>query len=387
MASVSSQSIDRMDTPLYPATEGVVASLEEAVICRICLSSDEQEKMIAPCSCRGSARWVHRDCLDEWRAQERVPWAFTHCSVCRDAYEFEAASTANASQQQLRFGLLVTRDIALFFLLLQSTIAGLGFLMHAIDRGVNCPDTPSWAIPCNTTITKLYPRGWADSNSISHLRLGPYYVTAVVLLLALLGVLGLVLALAGHLPRAPTTRASAFGSSVAAPISSSHAAPDIRRRQRVTTARACDCRDCGNCGPCYVCDDCDCLFWPCYVSDGPGSCCDGCCAVGRGCARCDGCRGGGGSCCECGECGAGDSSDAGAFALVVVAAVVVVFVLIGIFVGVFLCTLLFQRIVQSHVHLLRMRSEARRLVVKDLASESEHLELQSGGGGRGGSTA
>ena len=56
------------------------------------------------------------------------------------------------------------------------------------------------------------------------------------------------------------------------------------------------------------------------------------------------------------------------------AAVLVVFVLIGVFVGIFFATIVFQRIVQSHIHLIRMRSEAKRYVVKDLATAEERMQ-------------
>ena len=47
------------------ATDLEAAQEDEELQCRICLSSDELESLIAPCSCRGSAKWVHRACLDE----------------------------------------------------------------------------------------------------------------------------------------------------------------------------------------------------------------------------------------------------------------------------------------------------------------------------------
>ena len=49
------------------ATVGVcdLEAQHEDVQCRICLSSDDHETLIAPCPCRGSAKWVHRECLDE----------------------------------------------------------------------------------------------------------------------------------------------------------------------------------------------------------------------------------------------------------------------------------------------------------------------------------
>ena len=46
---------------------------EEEKTCRICFEEDDPEHttMIAPCRCKGSSRWVHRECLDEWRTQEK----------------------------------------------------------------------------------------------------------------------------------------------------------------------------------------------------------------------------------------------------------------------------------------------------------------------------
>ena len=123
-------------TQLYPATEDLEANAEDAMICRICLGDDAPEQMIAPCTCRGSSKFVHRFCLDEWRAQERVNLAFTHCSVCHFAYEFEADSTSESElrKRKVQFGLLVTRDVFLFFVCVQAVIAGLGFVIHWIDR-------------------------------------------------------------------------------------------------------------------------------------------------------------------------------------------------------------------------------------------------------------
>ena len=51
--------------------------------CRICFDTNDPESLIAPCMCSGTQRWIHRACLNEWRAQERVPRAFTHCPTCR----------------------------------------------------------------------------------------------------------------------------------------------------------------------------------------------------------------------------------------------------------------------------------------------------------------
>jgi hypothetical protein len=358
-----------MPVPLAASDES-----EGAMLCRICLGTDEPELMIAPCSCRGSSKWVHRFCLDEWRAQERVQLAFSHCSVCRFAYELEAeTSFAEQGRRNVRFGLLVSRDIFLFFLCVQSTIAGLGFIIHAIDRAVNCPTEKAWSIPCNTTaITRLYPHEWANDNSVSHLRLGPYYVTAFLLLLVLLGIVGSGLWCLGKMPRAPAPGTSASwrqavrtGESAAS--SGGHAAPGIRRR----SGRHDRC-DCGYC-------DCDDVCLYCYITDGgssSGECCAGCARACCECERCS-CPGGGGAAGECGE--------AGGVMLVIGAALLVVFALIGVIVGIFFSTIIFQRIVQSHFHLLAMRAEASRFRVKDLAQH--HVDVEQAAAARAGTAS
>ena len=66
---------------LYPPVNDTIARVEEGDElsypstdfrqCRICLETDapEDDPLIAPCRCAGSMQWVHRKCLDEWRAQ------------------------------------------------------------------------------------------------------------------------------------------------------------------------------------------------------------------------------------------------------------------------------------------------------------------------------
>ncbi|CAB4302573.1 unnamed protein product [Prunus armeniaca] len=40
--------------------------------CRICLDTEEGEDLIAPCHCRGTQKYVHRSCLDNWRSTKIV---------------------------------------------------------------------------------------------------------------------------------------------------------------------------------------------------------------------------------------------------------------------------------------------------------------------------
>ena len=45
-----------------------VEALQERV-CRVCFCGEEEGPLLAPCRCRGSVRYVHASCLNEWRVQ------------------------------------------------------------------------------------------------------------------------------------------------------------------------------------------------------------------------------------------------------------------------------------------------------------------------------
>lgn len=57
-------------------------------MCIYCLENDKEEndELIAPCSCKS---YVHRSCLDTFRTSSTTLLAMTHCSVCKDAFEYE----------------------------------------------------------------------------------------------------------------------------------------------------------------------------------------------------------------------------------------------------------------------------------------------------------
>ena len=344
--------------------------------CRICL--DDEPPFISPCDCRGTAKFVHRSCLDEWRAQQSVPLAFTHCSVCR--FEYEVTDAQPEASRLVRFRLAVARDTLLLFATVQTVIALFAVLLHALDRAINCRLQPDWTVPCNTSfIPHLFPTDWADRTSVAHLSLGPYYVSSVLILLALLGLMGLLLWCTDMLPRTeatgvpseqwqvasasratPTTARGATGAddlSVsgnevrlapsgkqidAQAAAAEMAVPPMRRSQ---SRRSQSRRRGNNCGGERCCE-----CHGCYCSDPcPGNC--------NGC-NCNDCK------CD------------GEGALAVVVVVFIIFVLIGVFVGVFFATIAIQRIVQRHMHLLNMRTAAQRFPVVDLGATGDEEQQQ-----------
>ena len=65
-------------------------SENERYQCRICLDDEcTREDVIAPCACKGSAQWVHRNCLNQWRAT-REDRAFSRCTECLQDFKLIA---------------------------------------------------------------------------------------------------------------------------------------------------------------------------------------------------------------------------------------------------------------------------------------------------------
>lgn len=69
-------------------------------VCRICLETeDDTEEMLRPCLCRGSMKYVHRACLDTWRAQGLNARSLTHCGVCSQEFKIETRDSRGAAEE------------------------------------------------------------------------------------------------------------------------------------------------------------------------------------------------------------------------------------------------------------------------------------------------
>ncbi|PWN91584.1 hypothetical protein FA10DRAFT_265432 [Acaromyces ingoldii] len=90
---------------------------EELFICRICFDGPNDEslgKLIAPCRCRGTMKFVHSACLTRWRALSTRQSSVVACDQCGAAYRFRKSRFVGmATNQYLLF--LVT--LLLFTLL------------------------------------------------------------------------------------------------------------------------------------------------------------------------------------------------------------------------------------------------------------------------------
>ncbi len=67
---------------------------DEERLCRVCFCGEEAGRLLAPCRCRGSVRYVHASCLNEWRAASVNPRSFYACEQCGFRYRTERAPLA-----------------------------------------------------------------------------------------------------------------------------------------------------------------------------------------------------------------------------------------------------------------------------------------------------
>jgi len=293
--------------------------------CRICLESSERKQLIAPCACSGTQKYVHRSCLDRWRTT-REDRAFSRCTECLKDYGL-ICSNNNLPQlnrnRKFRYYCLISRDIFALFLFLQVIFMTMGFLMKAVDSSNN------------GQLLKLF--GMTSSPSVF------YYVTGLVVSLAILGLL----------------------SSIAYCMSGNSGAHNCTGYMQCFG-------DCCTPSPYYYYDP----YYYAYgrphfwlintspVHSGPPDSCSscGCCDSSDGC---DSCR----------TCESGD--DKGECAVILLVTVVVVFAVIGLFVFIAMGIMLLQEVLRKHAHILHKRILARDYIVADLdAFELESIGLQ-----------
>ncbi|XP_057834913.2 uncharacterized protein LOC131045346 [Cryptomeria japonica] len=104
----------------------------DQIQCRICLETDGRD-FIAPCKCKGTSKYVHRACLDHWRAV-REGFAFAHCTTCKAPYHLRVHVAADRKWRTLKFRFFVTRDVLFIFAAVQLVIASLAYSVYLIDH-------------------------------------------------------------------------------------------------------------------------------------------------------------------------------------------------------------------------------------------------------------
>uniref|UniRef100_A0A1D1XHQ6 E3 ubiquitin-protein ligase MARCH1 n=1 Tax=Anthurium amnicola TaxID=1678845 RepID=A0A1D1XHQ6_9ARAE len=143
---------------------------EDQIQCRICLETDGRD-FIAPCKCKGTSKYVHRQCLDHWRAKKEG-FAFAHCTTCKAPFYLRVHPHADRKWRSFKFPFFVTRDGLFIFVAVQLIIASLGYLVYLLDRY-----QPQWL-----------RFAWGFNNELR-----VYYICGALLFFALLGLAGFII--------------------------------------------------------------------------------------------------------------------------------------------------------------------------------------------------
>ncbi|KAL0319538.1 UNVERIFIED_CONTAM: hypothetical protein Sangu_2110000 [Sesamum angustifolium] len=124
---VDSCTIAATDLSIPDIDEDIALVRADQPQCRICLDT-EGEDLIAPCHCKGTQKYVHRSCLDNWRSTKEG-FAFAHCTECRAKFILRANVPPDRWWLRLKFQFLVARDHAIIFVIVQ-IVAFLGVLVY-----------------------------------------------------------------------------------------------------------------------------------------------------------------------------------------------------------------------------------------------------------------
>lgn len=156
-------------SPIIPPSSDIdlEAGPSAQIQCRICLESDGRD-FIAPCKCKGTSRYVHRECLDQWRAVKEG-FAFAHCTTCKAPYYLRVHALADRKWRTLKFRFFVTRDILFIFLAVQLVITSLAYIVYMVDG---------------------YQESWLQHHWGFDKHISFYYICGALLFFALLGLSG-----------------------------------------------------------------------------------------------------------------------------------------------------------------------------------------------------
>eukprot|EP00964_Phaeocystis_antarctica_P137503 scaffold102082_cov75-Phaeocystis_antarctica.AAC.2 len=58
----------------------------EEKACRLCWGDEDDGPLVQPCACRGSVKWIHQHCLEQWRRTGPREDAAYRCGQCMDEY-------------------------------------------------------------------------------------------------------------------------------------------------------------------------------------------------------------------------------------------------------------------------------------------------------------
>ena len=102
-------------------------------VCRVCLDEEDQKDLISPCNCAGTTKYIHRDCLENWRATNINEDNYKRCEICHFKYEIEKQELPRSSK--ICKGILwsLSQLPGLLYISIQLLILSFTYLYYCID--------------------------------------------------------------------------------------------------------------------------------------------------------------------------------------------------------------------------------------------------------------
>ena len=114
---------------------------EDVASCRICYGTAEDGRLIKPCKCSGSVRYIHVSCLDKWRMTSANQNNAVRCDMCHYEYQFSRVLLAKFLQNPKFISFVSFLIIAITVLLIAYFIRAFFYLV----LGVKLTKT-TWAL-------------------------------------------------------------------------------------------------------------------------------------------------------------------------------------------------------------------------------------------------
>lgn len=121
------------DTPAASPHGEATPPGEEERLCRMCLAEEcdfeceAGRELICPCRCSGSMKYVHRGCLDTWRASCFNPKALLECTTCNTPFRTKSQGPKDEVHPYTRLALDIAAFLAIRFAGFVSVAGLLGF--------------------------------------------------------------------------------------------------------------------------------------------------------------------------------------------------------------------------------------------------------------------
>lgn len=135
--------------------------------------SFDEEEMIAPCQCKGTMRYVHRGCLNQWRMASGRSDSFQRCEQCFALYQFKEGILSRVMNNRLCVfivtGLIFWSWILTSMLITTTTDAIMFNLLPKIDEHQQHFPLQMVRLFLGSGILQAFPRIENVLNSISNL--------------------------------------------------------------------------------------------------------------------------------------------------------------------------------------------------------------------------